>query len=1041
MELVYEDEILPEIEIRELLTLEQVLDNNPSFVAFTRAEVLKYLNDLFPQQVATSLTSDIFAIVERPLVAPLSKNIVPVLRADKLEHVMDEIEYEKSLEDMKNAPNYNAQQYLLHKLTYPLDHNPPSQENEAAFVAKERPTLVAYSSDPKKTTVLLPKDNLPESFIGGIYVAPNTTSESYISERVVASQPIVSDNVIHTNDLRSIIIPFESVLSELTSVPDIHVLRHALKRFNYDLENLTTPQLTALIQHIKSLPFEDNDNDNDQSRKSPTTRVFKVIGRDFYDALNDGLNVHALDKEKYNAIYNAITTSIPPPQLTNIAEIPYDIGDILEGIRSNKFTIQEVATFLKIARNRVIIDDAFATIQRYMELDPEAIPESIQHIIEKWSHRNLHYNDRTARVFLEMYKDVAEIKQGTDTSTYDGNPTEQPFQVFEEMQYEYVDQTVNEEDDIPIDEEAALPSFNAPEGVKEALVPVLQKMQHLSKASGVPISLEQLISYITPRIVRISFQETLQQNVPQLAPELRLQIATSSYDSAMRIAMGIVPLSLSDDTQQVIRAMFKEYTRLLKQLFIESVAWYVLQTQLAFLENRLEFDPITNGMMACIRQWSPLGAPLTKEKEHVGVLYYLATVAQESAIIETPSEELVKSVLSFISDTQSDVIGGLQEKYADVLANQETTISKAQQANVSLNEAIQLKLKRRIIPDFVRAFLYLPGSVKHTFQQLGSQFRADTDWQDLKKLRAVKDQLAKKRMTKAERPPLAWLETRPQSEPKEKQNLFVPTEIVEERNNKSQFTEWLETCKADNLFLLPPDIIDTVMTSPTALTAIITKHINAVTKTVNKKVTSSYFPRNAADATMKHLDIVAKSIHQYIHIYEGTEKAMITSSLQYIRDFKEKWSTLPPIRDMVDQSFVDIIIRYVVTRAACLPCDSRDVNSRTGKLDISDRVNANFVATILTSSFNAISSSFTNGQMPTSEEQHAFITKMREIQKVQTLNVLNAQSEEERQIMIDAKKIGLYKPTIDYTVQQNTEEGEAEFAYAGEDPDLPDDFL
>ena len=86
--------------------------------------------------------------------------------------------------------------------------------------------------------------------------------------------------------------------------------------------------------------------------------------------------------------------------------------------------------------------------------------------------------------------------------------------------------------------------------------------------------------------------------------------------------------------------------------------------------------------------------------------------------------------------------------------------------------------------------------------------------------------------------------------------------------------------------------------------------------------------------------------------------------------------------------------------------------------------------------------------MPTQEEQQAFITRMRELQKVETLRVLNSQTEEDRQMMVDAKKLGLFKVNdpkdndVENMVDDNAnEEGEAEFAYRGEDMELGDDEL
>jgi hypothetical protein len=88
--------------------------------------------------------------------------------------------------------------------------------------------------------------------------------------------------------------------------------------------------------------------------------------------------------------------------------------------------------------------------------------------------------------------------------------------------------------------------------------------------------------------------------------------------------------------------------------------------------------------------------------------------------------------------------------------------------------------------------------------------------------------------------------------------------------------------------------------------------------------------------------------------------------------------------------------------------------------------------------------------MPSIAEQQAFITKMREVQKIETLKLLNAQTEDDRQLMIEAKNLGLLnmRPLLPTEEEQevteevnNTyeEEGENEFRYAGEDPEHEND--
>lgn len=1068
MSLVYEDEILPEIEIRELLSLEQVLEENPSFIAFTKNEITDHILDLLKNQRKADLFTDaIFDSVQATSTrGKMSNNVVPVVRAGLNNFEDDEREYAAKLSDIANAPNYTTQQQMLSGLAYPLQHVPPTA-GDVGIRATDRPITVGIDGGIANISKLIPSDGIEEACTKAAYVVPDITSESYLNERVenTGVPRVYSQQTHNVNDatpLSAIRPAFNSVIDLIKEVTDIHGLKHHLERYDYSFDALTPDQLSRLVIRLKDLtdPIESRSRHTRSSESSRPAPMTHNAWSDFYDALKK-LGMPSIAKEKYSAIYDALMASIPP-QMINV-DVPLETGKILDGLYSNSFTLEDVATFMKMTRNKIIVDNAFATLQRYLEKDPESLPESIQNSIDKWVIRSTKYDDRTAKVFLELYRDMTEIKKGNDTSAYDGNPFEQPDQVFEEMQYEYVEtpsdeefetdtnaQTVIEDDDIDM---TILDGIT--EGVREIIIPVLRKIAKLQKLSGIHIVMKDLVAYIAPRIVRISFQQILAQHVPELASDVRLQLASGNYESAARIAANIVPVSIGHRAQEAVREMYKEYHALMKATFLQCFSWYVLTTQEAAIEKRLDFDPMS-GMLACIRSWSPFGPPITKDKDPEGVIYYLACVAQESVLLEEykwTSDDLVKNSLAFMSDNMSDIVDRLHEKW-DAFSKENTlTVSKARQANLSLAEAIQMKLKKRILPDYVRAFLYIPGMLNTTkhpshtlgccMQKLGPEFRADSDWQDLKKLRAVKDQFAKKRMTKTDPPNLAWLE-KPVTEVVVKPppvELYIPTTATVEQDHHSRtLGEWLDKCVKENLYLLPADAVQAIKTDPMSLNSTISKNVSAFLKTCNKKsaLIESYFGKNQVDMR-KMLDIVATNLRKFFDVFDqaSNEYIYITSSLTFIKHFKTLLEELPLTADPVDATNIQYILRFATSRALCLPADPRDAG-RIGKLTLSDRVGATFTTNILVQLYSKVNNAITASHMPSIEDQQAFITKMREIQKVQTLEIYNKQSDEDRQIMIDAKKVGLFKVDVNYEEDIGTTEiieEEPEYVYRGEDPE------
>jgi hypothetical protein len=1055
--LVYEDEILPEIEVRELLTLEEVLRDNPTFIAFTRDEMIEHIYNLVgDMQKTTTFVSSIFDY-NTPH-AP-NDNIIPVLQATRRNN-SDLDEQLDRFQDIMRAPDYKLQQSLLSFFQYPLEQVLPTTEGQGFIPHKK--TLVGIAGSMNDTTIVLPTDNAVQALYGAAYLLPNVTKESYLFERAHATTPqYKSTEVVQTTDLDSVHPSFDQVVATLTEVPDIHELRLQLSKYGYDLLHLTQDQVATLVRKIQELPMPREEKD--KKGKKHASIVGPIQWRDFYKALEQ-LPMPSLDKEKYRVIYDAFTASLPP-QTANV-DIPMDGSQILEGLRSGRFSFDEVVNFLKMMRNKFILDESFAALKRYMDINPDEIPDNIQSIVNKWARRLDKYEDRTAKVFLSLYQDMAEVKKGNDTSMYDGNPSQESQQVFEETENDYVADNDDEDDDVPLQETSHSIDNSMFEGysdgVKEVVIPIVRKLHKLSSTSGVSFNLPDMVKFVAPRIVRISFQETLVQALPDLAQDIRNQLAAGNSDAALRISSTIVPSELGMRTRDVVKRMYKEYRDVLRTAFLTSLAWVVLDTQRLAMDKQLAFDPMS-GMLSCIQVWSPFGPPLVKESSRnpEGVVYYLACVAEDTHIVDEfgwKSEDIVKHVLEFVHEHMSETVSQLKEQWLVYSKENTQTSNKAKQANISLAEAIEQKLKKRILTDFVRAFLYIPGmlsAAKHPsyavgccMQHLGPEFHADSDWKELKKLKAVKDQFAKKRMTRTDRPELGWLQAEERvAKAQTVLSYIIPT--IEETSVHTTVTLWLELARDLNMSLLPPAMVDTFIHDPSSVDGVVAANIRMAFKTAQKRAPNveTFILKEASVEDLQRLlnrIAVVLSAQSVIYKDQHMENMYLQGSLQQIHLFKETLQKLDGKYDQIDAATLLHVLRYVVSRAMCLPANPEDAHG--DKLFLTEMVDASFLSKVLKNVVDTVFSTVQTAAMPSWEDQQNFITKMRELQKVETLKVLNSQTEDDRQVIVEAKKLGLYKTTFtrpdddgdttntaqDYDYDQ---EGENEFRYGGQNRD------
>jgi hypothetical protein len=1063
---IYEDEILPEIEIRELLSLEQVLENNPTFIAFTREEMLEHLFELIPETKKTAAFVDAIIGQTKNMKQLDESNIVPVLRAGRKDTSLEE-DASSFYQEYIAAPNYKLQQNMLSTYQYPLEQVLPSNSSEGTFVPSSR-VHVGLNSGTHDISVVLAEDDVRQALIGATYNPPTCTSESFLCEKVGAQTSYPNDlPFIETADIERCLPSFDKVLEGLTQIPDIHELRVVLSRYNFNFDELSNQQLRKLVKHIRGLPVEEEEDR--ERRSSRSQKVTALDWQDFGAALSQYTQlVSSYDKTKYDTIYNALVSSLPP-QSANV-DVPLNAADIAQGLRTNQFTFDDVYNFLKMMRNKYIVDEAVATLKRYMSIDPEAIPDTVQASIEKWQRRLNKYQDRTAKTFLDIYRDIADIKQGTDTSKYDGNPKQEQYGEYEEIQHEYVP-PLEDDDDMDVskikDDEDVMDvdMSTVTEGQQEVLIPVLRKFKKIANASGLPCNFQGMVAFICPRVIRISFKETLMQYVPELAESVRTQLSSGNYEAAMRFAMSIVPTELGERAQTVVRQMYKEYRDTLKKTFLQCFAWFLLEIQEAALEKRLNFDPMS-GMLTCVQQWTPFGPPLVKDKDSEGALYYMSCVAHETGVVaefQWKAEDVMKHTIAVAMDEMNQRVEGLRAKWTHYTKENTQTISKARQANLSLAEAIQMKLKKRVLPDFVKAFLYIPGMIsssKHPsfavgccMQQLGADFKADSDWQEMKKLKGVKDQFAKKRMTKVERPGLAWLDkkARKGENTTVSTQFYVPREIP--RTQDVNLLTWLTGAQSRNLYLLPSSIIQSLINDPLSVNNTIIHNVRAFLKTCNKKSPSLeevIIKGNDTSMPKRILDIVATTLQAQRQLQtEGSiEHNYVQSALTHIIDIKKCISTLKGVFDDVDSNTILYMYKYIVSAAICLPASTLDTVNN--KLVLTDRVRSSFLTDVLSDTFNRVQKCLSTSIMPSIAEQQAFITKMREVQKIETLKLLNAQTEDDRQLMIEAKNLGLLnmRPLLPTEEEQevteevnNTyeEEGENEFRYAGEDPEHEND--
>lgn len=1053
-EYTYESEVLPEIEIREIMSLEELLASNTSFVAFSESEILQYMAQLVQDPVRGKVFHDLFQSLRAPTEHPSTQYLMPIVDADlaRLDEHEDEDLHEliNALIHTNNAPNYISQLNEIYKLTYPLHI---SQDVEPHLGVPKTPITVGLQNTAKQY-VLLPRDvaTAPITIKGVAYRIPNITQSSYVYERTNTQTSALfptEDEVQKKTTLKDAVPLFASVVESITQMIDTHTLRVHLERFGYDLDRLSEDDLQTLITKLRMLPSEELDVQQSVSESdvepSALTKTALTKRSEMWKMFEDMLQ-QRVDPEKFRVMWEMLpsTTQLVAPAIT----VPNDISDIAHGLSENKFTMEDVISSLKYTQALNEYQEVREMLENFQALNADEAREALTKITQKWGAIFAPYVDRMPNEFLDTYKDLAEIKEGTDTSTYLGDPQ----RVYYEEGVPLGDQDAeieNNEEDVDADEvdlmldPLPVSLHGMTEGAREILEVVLPTIQRVHRASGVPCNFDGLVKHLSSKIVRISKREYLQTNVMGLSTQIRNQIIHMDMDRALHVASMVVPEELSKQLRDIIQLAWHAWEEDVATLMTEAFAWWVYDTQERAINRSLEFD-VTQGSFSCMPKWSPWGPPLQSDKGE-GILEYLTCVAVDIGAWTVSQEIMKRRILTTLEeDPRTEA---LKNRFKEMAKEAPAMTDRAKAANMSLAEAIENKQKSRYLPEYVKTFMLLPGLLAGQqpkmatgccLQKIGADFKADSDWRGtLKRLRDVKDAFAKKRITVVEKPELAIFEPSPSLEDRAEVNdARLPEQIMATPTSKLHLEEWLTSAMASGAeitFVSQPMLQVVLRDTNQALTQA-EKHFKMAKTTSKVKIDLFEFLKE--NATWTHyeqvLNIVLANMQQTHNKQsnDSRERAILSSYIIELIHVKRQLQKLRGILDEVDMSLVRPLYIYILSRAICLPAIPE--SSRTNQLVITESVAAGFVANTIKSALDRLKKYIKTTTMPTMEQQAVFITNMREQQKVEVLAVLDDKNVEDRQLMLDMKNIGLASLVKKPEVQTQNQDEQAEDEYEAE---------
>jgi hypothetical protein len=1061
--ITYEDEDLPEIEYYEILTLDEIIKDNPTFIAFSHDEIFNELYDFFKNTNKANMIADMFFknnkrdIINYVFVSHVGKKTFDCM-GDNLQAFADDM---KKLSKLQYQMAQNEKNKYFFALAY-------DDKSESLRLKPHMKTTIALIDDTTETKINIyypvfgeDQTNVPISAI--YYRRPKCVLESSISSKItsyldkqLSLNYLESDAYSEVEKMLKIVKPkMKTILEHLKLEADDYAIDYNemdafLKLFDTSLEDINIEDFSLLKDHVGKIIDE-------LKADKVTHKKFKIkeltVKNDKIEFFNKTKNILQLlnfsdrIKEDYRLLVDTLQEEKmninAPPLIYN------NINDIVRAVINKEMELEEIIDNLAANRNVLIIDHAMNTLKSITENDIEKISVSLQYLTERFKLLKDAIQNINELHFIDFYHELKEIKEGEDYSQYDGIPD-----VFRnDPNYEGM---AMGDDDMAYDEEEELVRVGNKElekywlsikykdasGFVESLKILLPVIDRIQTDSKLPLNYEILCEELYRYFAGLSTKFTLLRMTG-------IEMSDDNINDAIKLLPKVVMTTnlVSADIMSNLRECNKQHVHNLYDMLCHSIAWWSLQIQDNIVNNVLLFDE-NQMLVTYIDKWSQVdGQPLNRENNKKGVLPYIAAITDD-VIMEDPyfsiSEgSIMKDTMKIIDEQYNDHIISLREKAKNIHKKQ----NRGAESYMKLFETLTNKKKDRVLHDYVDALMYMPAykfKKIHKYlhgcclQKIGKDFIIDSDIiaGQRKDLISAKKIYAKRRETVKSRYPMYL----PLSDNTEKDSFIPEINTVrkeyidmKQQDDVDNMDNWL-AAMYDKSPLLPNEMITMFYTSTKEAEVYTKHHLQCLTKTAGVK-SAEFENLFMGEKSHKNILLMLLCIFTKYPVENDNEHKLFQTAIDAIRDISICMTNMSDFANQYNIQNINRIKDFIVSKCLCLPFNPSIANNKIMYPSID--VHASFANNVTKLVYDNVMKYLRTVRIPTAEENMNFINQIREENKNKILNVMNTKTPEERNLMNTLKKIGLgdaYEdnenvPQVDHgiDVQDDDQEGEREF--------------
>jgi hypothetical protein len=1040
-----EDEDLDEIEYLEIVSLDEIIKNNPSFIAYSPKDIYNDLFNIFKNPKKAALYTDLlFEIHDNNLHDNTKKDLskyVFLTKAYKKDNselnIEEDVDYFNGLVKLKMDRYNEAKNRYFFALQYDVSDSltfKPFNTITTEIYNIEKPNYPIYYPIYKHDDVNLP-------VIGVYYRVPTAIKDDYLFSKIVSHYYNIKNiHFINTKAFTSIhqvinnVAPkMDTVLQSLEDTYDMDYdnISNFLKRFDLSLEFLKEDDYEKLSDYLTKLFAKDKERKN-------IHRVFKIKKPDiinnkltFFEKFGTTLNLLKLSErsiellDKFRISLNEHVINDDP----NVQLLYDNIQDIITNIHNGNISLDQIIDNIRIVRNKINLNYNIQTINNLLKTNDEFnnILEEYEAIKDDLAYLRTHlFNyEHDFKEFISYHSELKEILDGNNEDNYEGIPPVLKNNDYENL--EDLNNIFNNDDDIKnhaINTNDVLQKYwlnikyKDEVGFVELLKSVLLQLYKIQESANIPIDWYLLCEELFANFRNVStkfniLKTAFEENSITLNNNVIIDIVKIPPSKAVS-----VDLNMGSEIRKIIIAANNQCSELLNKAFVLSLSWWVLFIQEGVLTNTIfindnELNP------SYVDKWFMYGSPI-KPEEKTGILPYLCSIIDD--ILANQNDNMINSdycnqIMRTIEEKYKDNLKQLRETHENVKTKKK--IEQGVLAQKIMIENIKNKKFDKIANNFIDALIYAPGvnyKKIHKFllgcclQKIGKEFYADIDLHTNQRKDLI--DIKKKFATRKETNKARYLRFLPEYDDTKLQINEKKIKYIKIKDFKGSFRSihnvheiWL-----NNMYnvsaLLPNKHIQEFIENTRKCTEYIQKYIKIIltTSRVKNSELNKLFDIDGLDYKSFLMTIVKTLSNHDINDHENISR-LKTISIESINNIIKKLHDLNKIITDENKQEINRINAYICIRAMCLPCNP-DLNINNFLTSIMD-VPQNFVENNTKKIHDAISNYLKNAKFPSVIEITDFLNSKREENKQKKLNILNNKTVEDNQLISKLKQAGI----------------------------------